>query len=75
MKNSTVVNEWLDACEETFSLIRRSSDDPDIVALVPEHSDYATELWQARQDDGWTIEELEKIYVRRFETGGAARRS
>jgi hypothetical protein len=72
MKNSTIVNQWLDACAEMLACLR--SDDPDIVALAPEHSDRATELWRACLNDGWAIAELDEIYGRRFNVDVAALR-
>ncbi len=72
MKNPALITAWLAASAEMLDCLK--SDDPDQLALAPEASDRATELWRTCQNDGWTIAELDEIYGRRFNVDVAALR-
>jgi hypothetical protein len=72
MKNSAIVSEWLDACQDMLDCIR--SPELEILDQARELNDRATELWHVCQNGGWTIAELDEIYGRRFHVDVAALR-
>ena len=69
MKNSQLLTEWLDLCEETNRLMIAARDNVEALKRYDEHirsSERADYLWGALQADGWSVAELDAAYARRF---------
>jgi hypothetical protein len=66
MKNSRLLTELLDECAENLRLIR-TGDIADLEELGRRYeADRTGQLWRALLADGWTTEELNAAYIRRF---------
>ena len=68
-KNGKLVSAYLDYCEETSRLVASRTVENVEAANERILSDRSGELWQACLDDGWTVEELNDAYRRRFGEG------
>lgn len=65
-KNGNLVRAMLDANAETFRLIRSDVLVDVLAAGDRVESGVELDLWQACLDDGWTKEELDAAFERRF---------
>lgn len=66
MKNGALVTAYLDYYAETVRLVQRGTTEGYEAANERFLSGHADALWQACLSDGWTVEELNAAYVRRF---------